>query len=71
MNKSPQFVRIALQRRLVSFGFAVKLDENKTRYDYYINPMQFCEYLGISEDELKGGVNGELTRKKRETQGIT
>ena len=53
MNKGPQFVRVALQRGLVPFGFAVKLSENSNgRYDYYINPTQFCEYLGITEEEL-------------------
>jgi len=52
MNKGQQFVRIALQRGLVPFGFAVKLDEDSKKYDYYINPAQFCEYLGITEDEL-------------------
>ena len=52
MNKGPQFVRIALQRKLVPFGFAVQLEEGG-RYDYYINPKQFCDYLGITEEELK------------------
>jgi len=53
MNKGQQFVRIALQRQLVPFGFAVKLDEKCNRYDYYINPAEFCKYLGITEEELK------------------
>ena len=52
MNKGQQFVRIALQRGLVPFGFAVKLQGEDSRYDYYINPKQFCEYLGITEQEL-------------------
>ena len=51
MNKGQQFVRVALQRQLVPFGFAVKLEE-EGRYDYYINPKQFCDYLGITEQEL-------------------
>lgn len=25
---------------------------NSSRYAYYINPRQFCEYLGITEEEL-------------------
>ncbi len=53
MNKGPQFVRIALQRQLVPFGFAMKIRENSRNYDYYINPTQICEYLGITEKELK------------------
>jgi hypothetical protein len=57
MNKGPQFVRVALQRSLVPFGFAVKISENKnSKYDYYINPKQFCDYLGITEQELENNV---------------
>lgn len=59
MNKGPQFVRIALQRQLVPFGFAVKLQE-EGRYDYYINPKAFCEYLGITEEELQ---NAKVEKK--------
>ena len=66
MNKGPQFVRVALQRGLVPFGFAVKLSENDNgRYDYYINPTQFCKYLGITEEELTATakeLERELTR---------
>lgn len=61
MNKGPQFVRIALQRGLVPFGFAVKIQENKgSRFDYYINPKAFCEYLGITEQELEN-----VTKKEK------
>ena len=56
MNKGPQFVRIALQRQLVPFGFAMKIRENSRKYDYYINPIQFCEYLGITEKELDAAI---------------
>lgn len=52
MNKGPQFVRIALQRGLVPFGFAVKLNKDGERYDYYINPIQFASYMGLTEVEL-------------------
>ncbi len=53
MNKGQQFVRVSLQRGLVPFGFAVKLSaKDDGRYDYYINPTQFCKYLGITEEEL-------------------
>ena len=58
MNKGQQFVRVALQRNLVPFGFAVKIDEDGSRYDYYINPKQFCDYLGITEKELEGEKKG-------------
>lgn len=56
MCKGPQFVRVALQRKLVPFGFAVKIDEQGNRYDYYINPRAFCEYMGITEEELEKSV---------------
>ena len=53
MNKGQQFVRVSLQRGLVPFGYAVRLsDPDSGKYDYYINPRQFCEYLGITEEEL-------------------
>ena len=63
MNKGQQFVRIALQRNLVPFGFAVKMNEDGSRYDYYVNPVEFCKYLGISEKELEEHVRAE--RKKQ------
>ena len=53
MNKGNQFVRVALQRQLVPFGFAVKLQEDGVKYDYYINPRDFAKYLGITEEELE------------------
>lgn len=65
MNKGQQFVRIALQRGLVPFGFAVKLDEKGTRFDYYINPRLFCDYLGISEQELVSAT-AQVKEKKGE-----
>ena len=64
MNKGQQFVRIALQRNLVKFGFAVKLDENGSRYDYFINTREFCDDMGITEKELEDHVRAE--RKKQD-----
>jgi len=65
MNKGPQFVRIALQRNLVPFGFAVKLQEDGKKYDYYINPIQFATYLGLTEAELADAI-----RKQRDMEAI-
>ena len=62
MNKGPQFVRVALQRGLVPFGFAVKGQDGGNRYDYYINPAQLCDYLGITPGELEKEVKND--RKK-------
>ena len=53
LNKGQQFVRIALQRGKYPFGFAIKMQEESDRYDYYINPAQFCEYLNITTEELE------------------
>ena len=64
MNKGQQFVRIALQRKLVPFSFAVKLQEDGERFDYYINTAQFCEYLGITVDELEREVKNDGKRDK-------
>jgi hypothetical protein len=63
MNKGQQFVRIALQRNLVPFGFAVKMQEDSAKFDYYINPSQFASYLGITEKELEDHVRTDKKRK--------
>jgi len=43
MQKCQQFVRVGLQRRLLPFGTAVKVN---TRWNYYISPKLFYEYVG-------------------------
>lgn len=44
MGKSAQFVRIGLQKGILPFGNAVPTTEK--RWDYYINPSRFREYVG-------------------------
>ena len=43
MKKSPQFIRVGLQRQTLPFGSAVKLSE---RWSYYISPKLFYEFIG-------------------------
>lgn len=43
MNKSQQFLRVALQQGKLPFGTAVKLS---SRWTYYISPKKFYEYIG-------------------------
>ncbi|WP_312199359.1 hypothetical protein [Anaerospora hongkongensis] len=43
MGKCQQFVRVGLQRGLLPFGTAVKVE---TRWNYYISPKLFYEYVG-------------------------
>lgn len=43
LDKSEQFIRVALQRGIVKFGFAVKLS---SRYSYHISPKLLNEYIG-------------------------
>ena len=45
LGKSPQFVRICLQRGLLPFGTATKLP-NSTRWTYVIFPEKVKEYVG-------------------------
>lgn len=45
LGKSKQFVRVALQRGIAPFGFAVKVSGNK--WFYYISPRKLNEYLGV------------------------
>lgn len=48
LDKSEQFIRVALQTGTAPFGFAAK---NKTRWSYHISPKLFEEYLGKEPDE--------------------
>lgn len=45
LGKSQPFVRTAMQRNLINIGVCVKKSGSR-RYDYYINPKLFYEYLG-------------------------
>lgn len=50
LDKSPQFVRIGLQRGLLPFGTAIKLP-GSSKYTYHINERQFYKYInGESEN---------------------
>lgn len=42
LGKSEQFVRVALQKGIAPFGFAVK---NKSVYSYHISPKKLSEYI--------------------------
>lgn len=44
LGKSEQFVRIGLQRSLLPFGHAVP--GSGSRWNYYINPVKFREFVG-------------------------
>ena len=55
LDKSPQFIRIGLQRKLLPFGFAVRIDERRprSRLQYFINPKDFADYVGVSLKEIE------------------
>ena len=55
LNKSKPFVRIGLQRNLLPFGFAMQKnpERRRSRYDYFINPKQFADYIGLTVSELE------------------
>lgn len=44
LGKSKQFVRVALQRGIAPFGFAVKVSGEK--WSYHISPRKLNEYIG-------------------------
>lgn len=46
LGKSKQFVRVALQRGIAPFGFAVKVSGDK--WSYHISPRKLNEYLGVT-----------------------
>lgn len=43
LDKSEQFIRVALQMGTAPFGFASR---NKTRWSYHISPKKLAEYIG-------------------------
>jgi hypothetical protein len=45
LGKSEQFLRVALQTGVASFGFAVR---NKTKWSYHISPKKFAEYVNCT-----------------------
>lgn len=52
MKKSVDFVRWGLQQERFPFGWAVKSQGKKERWNYYISPKMFAEHLGIEGPEL-------------------
>ena len=48
LNKSEQFVRIAIQRGALPIGTAVR---KNGKYNYYISPKKLYEYTGIKIKE--------------------
>lgn len=54
MKKSDEFVRYGLINNKFSFGFAIKLPK-RDKYNYYINPKKFWEYMG--EDDISNKEN--------------
>ena len=57
MGVTPQFLRLALQRREFPFGAAVKMEK---RWVYYINPERFRRWMA-GEDMAQAG-NQEAER---------
>ena len=45
LNKSPQYIRICLQKGLLPFGAAAKMPHSG-RWTYVIFPKKFKEYVG-------------------------
>lgn len=53
MGKTPSFVYIGLQRKLLPFGTALKKGEGRTaKYSYYISPKLFMAYTGFTEEDI-------------------
>ena len=46
MGKTPQFIRIGLQRGLLPIGVAYKTDSTNEQYDYYISPKLLYDFTG-------------------------
>lgn len=48
LGKSEQFVRIGLQRQILTFGTAIKI--SKKRWSYHISPKLLNEYIGENKE---------------------
>lgn len=49
LGKSPQFIRIGLQEKVLPFGYAIKMSD---RWTYHISDAKVSEYLGTDIDVL-------------------
>lgn len=45
LGKSPQYIRVCLQKGLLPFGVACKMPQSST-WSYVIFPQKFKEYVG-------------------------
>ena len=61
IGKSEQFIRIGLQRGILPFGNAVPGTGRK--FIYYINPVQFREYVGRDRFDRFFGSQTESGRR--------
>lgn len=57
LGKSPQFIRIGLQRELLPIGTAVKMSSIWT---YHISPKLLEEYVGLPEGYLTIGAESSV-----------
>lgn len=48
LGKSPQFVRVGLQRGVLPFGYAIKMS---SKYTYHISEKKVYEYLGKQKND--------------------
>ena len=48
LDKSPQFVRIGLQRGVLPFGYAIKMS---SKWTYHISEAKVYEYLGKTSND--------------------
>lgn len=51
LDKSPQFVRVGLQRGILPFGYAIKMS---SKWTYHISEAKVYEYLGQYNKNITG-----------------
>ena len=71
VQKNYQFIRIGLQRGLLTvagepIGVAIVKTPTRKRTDYFINPVLFAKWAGISMDELREKLQ-ELKKEREAT----
>lgn len=60
LNKSPQYIRVCLQKGLLPFGTAAKM-HNSSQWCYVIFPKKFEEYVGNEAYKNRSDSASEFT----------
>lgn len=52
LGKGEVFIREAMKRELLPIGFVMETGGKTRKWNFFINPKELAEYMGISSEEL-------------------